>query len=101
MSKKKERKNDLGMKQNHKKAIFTFTAPEAQRVQLAGDFNAWDPDAHPLERTSDERWEIRLDLSPGRYEYKFLVDGQWQKDPDCTDFASNPFGDENCVLVLK
>ena len=91
----------MSKKKNHKKAIFTFTAPEAQRVQLAGDFNSWDPNAHPLKRTSDERWEIRLNLSPGRYEYKFLVDGQWQNDPNCTDFASNPYGDKNCVLVLK
>ena len=101
MSKQKGKKDDSSMKQNHKKAIFTFTAPEAQRVQLAGDFNSWDPNAHPLKRTSGERWEIRLNLSPGRYEYKFLVDGQWQNDPNCADFASNPFGDENCVLVLK
>jgi 1,4-alpha-glucan branching enzyme len=91
----------MSKKKNHKKAIFAFIAPEAQSVQLAGDFNSWDPNAHPLKRTSNERWETRLNLSPGRYEYKFLVDGQWQNDPNCTDFASNPFGDENCVLVLK
>jgi len=91
----------MSKKKNHKKAIFTFTAPEAQSVQLAGDFNSWDPNAHPLKRTSNERWETRLNLSPGRYEYKFLVDGQWQNDPNCSDFASNPFGEENCVLYLK
>jgi 1,4-alpha-glucan branching enzyme len=84
-----------------KKASFSFIAPEAQCVQLAGDFNSWDPHVHPLERTTEERWEIKLNLSPGRYEYRFLVDGQWHNDPNCSDFASNPFGGENNVLILK
>jgi len=91
----------MSKKHKQKKAIFSIIAPEAQCVQLAGDFNSWDPNAHPLEKKSDEMWVINLDLSPGRYEYKFLVDGQWQNDPDCSDFASNPFGGENSVLILK
>ena len=91
----------MSKKKNQKKAIFTFTAPEAQRVQLAGDFNSWNPNAHPLKKTSHESWEIKLNLSPGQYEYKFLVDGEWQNDPNCSDFASNPFGGENSVLILQ
>jgi 1,4-alpha-glucan branching enzyme len=91
----------MSKKQKQKKTSFSFIAPEAQSVQLAGDFNSWDPIAHPMERKTDERWEINLNLSPGRYEYKFVVDGQWRSDPNCSDFASNPFGDDNSVLILK
>jgi len=91
----------MSKKHKQKKVLFSIIAPEAQCVQLAGDFNSWDPYAHPMERKTVERWEINLNLSPGRDEYKFLVDGQWRYDPNCSDFASNPFGDENSVLILK
>ena len=102
MARKKEKKKESsGKKQNHKKAIFKLMAPEAQSVLLAGDFNSWNPEAHPLKRTSNGMWKINLNLSPGRYEYKFLVDGQWQNDPSCKSYASNPFGSDNCVKNLK
>jgi 1,4-alpha-glucan branching enzyme len=91
----------MAKKQKQKKVIFSIIAPDARCVQLAGDFNAWDPNVHFLDKKSDEMWEINLDLSPGRYEYKFLVDGQWYNDPDCSDFAPDPFGGENSVLKLK
>ena len=42
-----------------------------------------------------------LKLMPGRYEYRFLVDGDWQNDPHCTTFVPNPYGSENCVLTLE
>ena len=75
-------------------------APDAQSVQLAGDFNAWDTTAHPLKKAANGLWKRTLNLSPGRYEYRFFVDGQWQNDPQCKSHISNPFGEENCVLTL-
>jgi len=36
--------------------------------------------------------------TPGRYEYRFVVDGQWRDDPACTERVPNGFGSENCVL---
>ena len=101
MTKRKETKKESSKKQNHKRATFKIMAPEAQSVLLAGDFNAWNPDAHPLRRSSNGLWKINLNLSPGSYEYRFLVDGQWQNDPNCKSFAPNPFGDDNCVITLK
>ena len=82
------------------KVNFKLFAPESQNVFLAGDFNSWDPNSHPLKKNSTGEWKISVGLSPGRYEYRFLVDGQWQNDPNCTCLAPNPFGEENCVLVL-
>jgi len=101
MTRKKVKKQEQIKKQNHKKATFKFMAPEAQSVLVAGDFNAWNPEAHPLKRSSNGLWKINLNLSPGRYEYKFLVDGQWQNDPHCESYVSNPFGGDNCVITLK
>ena len=101
MVRKGEKKTVTPKKQNHKKASFKFHAPEAQNVQLAGDFNAWDPHTHPLKRDSRGLWKININLSPGRYEYRFLVDGQWQDDPTCETCAPNPFGSLNSVIELK
>ena len=84
-----------------KKTNFTILAPEALNVSLAGDFNDWDKNCHILKKDSDGTWEIIIDLMPGRYEYRFLVDGEWQNDPNCTIFAPNPFGSENCVLTSE
>ena len=65
---------------------------------LAGDFNCWDAYSHSLKKDSKGTWKISVDLMPGIYEYRFLVDGVWRNDPNCTTSAPNPFGDENCVI---
>jgi len=80
---------------------FSLYAPEAGCVSLAGDFNAWSPDDCPLEKSPGGMWERVLALPPGRYEYKFVVDGLWQNDPHCTVYAPNPFEGENCVLIVS
>lgn len=84
-----------------KRVNFRLSVPEAQNVFLAGDFNGWDTYSHPLKKDSKGAWKIGINLKPGRYEYRLLVDGEWQNDPKCTSFAPNPFGGENCVLTLK
>jgi len=93
-------KKKAAKKTGYKRATFTFLAPEAQSVQLAGDFNSWDTNTHPLKKASNGLWKRTLNLSPGRYEYRFLVDGQWHNDPQCESYNPNPFGEENCVITL-
>ena len=101
MIRKKATKKISRKKQNHKKITFKLHSTEAQCVLLAGEFNSWNPDAHPLKRTSNGLWKVSINLPPGRYEYRFLVDGQWQNDPNCAAFVPNPFGSENCVVALE
>ena len=97
----KNTNKSLRKKHNHKKITFKLHAPEAQSVVLAGDFNSWDLRIHPLKKGSKGMWKIGLNLSPGIYEYRFLVDGQWQNDPDCRTFTPNPFGSKNCLVSLE
>ncbi len=101
MGKKKKTKGLESKTEAARIVSFKVLAPEAQRVSLAGDFNNWGKDACLLKKNSKGIWKIKLDLMPGRYEYRFLVDGEWRNDPDCTNLASNPFGDENCILTLQ
>ena len=100
----KKRKNTkiTDSKENASKKIkFTITAPEAQNVFLVGNFNSWSLDSHPLKKNIKGEWDVSIKLAPGRYEYRFLVDGEWQNDPYCEDYVPNSFGSENSVFTLK
>lgn len=86
---------------------FSCHAPHAGVVYLAGTFNGWDPTATPLTRRADGTWAVTLDLPPGRYEYKFVIDGQWCCEPGCEEPAPscphcvpNPFGTMNRVIEV-
>lgn len=98
---RKEGKITSAKKKVLKKANFSLMAPDARSVQLAGDFNSWNPTVNPLKKSSNGLWKINLNLSPGRYEYRFLVDGRWQNDPHCASYVANPFGEDNCLLIVE
>ena len=80
---------------------FELFAPEASAVFVAGSFNQWNPSATAMTRLSEGKWVTELTLSPGRYEYLFVVNGNyWTPDPKVRDYASNPFGGFNSVLEV-
>ena len=60
---------------------FHLEAPEAKAVLLGGSFNGFDAGGSPMTRRPDGAWEAVLTLPPGRYFYKFKVDGRWTLDP--------------------
>ena len=82
------------------KTIFSFKAPEAQTVQLAGNFTGWELYPLSLKKLKSGVWKATVNLEAGSHEYRFLVDGQWRDDPDCTTRVPNPFGAENCVRQI-
>ena len=69
-----------------------------EQVQLAGEFNGWTPGKTPLEY-KDGRWETALLLNPGKYQYQFVIDGQWSLDPANPDSMDNNAGGYNSVLT--
>lgn len=84
-----------------KRIDFEFFAPEARQVQLAGDVNEWDPQQTPLKKGPKGQWSVSLSLPPGRYEYRFYVDGSWQNDQRPVECIPNAFGTWNCVLEVR
>ncbi len=83
-----------------KRVRFNLYLPEVERVCLAGDFNNWDVISLPMKKEDDGFWEANIDLTPGRYEYRFWVNGVWYDDPNCHEMAENPFGSQNCVRTV-
>ena len=79
--------------------VFTVEALGAERVQLVGVFNVWSVEGSDMEK--DGRfWRKVLNLPPGRYLYRFVVDGNWQRDP--LNAAVEPCaGGYNSILVLE
>ena len=86
---------------NSKKVEFEFYAPQSKKVQVAGSFNSWNPGKTPLKQGRDGKWKASVSLSPGRYEYKFLVDGDWQNDQKPVECVPNNLGGWNCVIEVQ
>ena len=82
------------------KIKFEYSALEAKEVSLAGNFNRWDSQANPMKKDKKGIWKVTLSLQPGRYEYRFFVDGNWENDPSCSSRVANEFGGENCVRIV-
>jgi 1,4-alpha-glucan branching enzyme len=83
------------------KVTFSLLAPEAHSVQLAGDFTDWQTAPLDLKRQRDGIWKATISLEPGEHQYRLLVDGQWQDDPNCAAHLPNAFGSQNCVCVVN
>src|SRR5262245_52473967 len=60
-------------------ALFILDAPDAKKVEIAGDFTDWKPRAM---RASGPFWHERVAFDArARIEYQFVVDGKWMLDP--------------------
>lgn len=88
-------------KTNKKTVEFKLSAPQAKNVLISGDFNKWSQNATSMKKKKCGSWTSKVALSSGRYEYKFIVDGQWWTDPNCKDVVTNSLGSQNSVLVVK
>ena len=87
--------------QQEKPVGFSFTAPDAYSVSVAGSFNQWTPGSFRLERESTGVWKGIFSLKPGIYEYRFFVNGQWVDDPGAKKTAANSFGTKNAILEVR
>lgn len=80
---------------------FSYYAPDANKVCLAGDFNNWSTNSCLLAKTNSGEWQASLSLKPGVYDYKFFVDGEWREDPKSSQRVPNTFGTQNDRIIVK
>ena len=76
---------------------FTYFNPDAKSVYLVGDFNNWNTSATPMEKNAEGLWSVVIPLSPGKYQYKFFVDGRYEQDPT-NPITEGPYG--NSVIKV-
>jgi len=90
-----------GARQTGDVITFVTLYPRAQSVQVAGDFNGWQPDKGQLQKVSENGiWQLKLPMASGRYRYRLVVDGVWQQDPYNEVTELNPFGEFNSVVEV-
>ena len=81
--------------------MFALDARNAKEVRVTGEFTNWSREGMALSHDSgDNLWKAVLDIPPGEYEYRFIVDGVWIRDPNNKDYIRNEFGQENSLLIV-
>lgn len=87
----------IALKANH---IFELSQyPEAKSVIVTGSFNGWNQKDYRMARKRG-KWIFPLNLKPGKYTYKFIVDGEWILDPANKLYEQNEYGTYNSVLWM-
>lgn len=73
---------------------------EAEAVAIYGSFNNWIQTKNYCAKDVDG-WVCRLDLAPGKYTYRFLVDGLGLLDPNNSATEDDGNGHTDSVIVIK
>ena len=93
-------KDSPNQKIKQHKVTFSFELAEAKEIILMGDFNNWNPKAHPMKNDGNGTWKKTVILSPGTYASKFFINGEWKEDPRSNQICLNCFGTQNNVIDL-
>ena len=81
---------------------FSLYRPGAREIFLCGDFNQWSPTSlRMIRHAARDHWTKRLILPPGRYHYKFVVDGEWVHNPEASENVGNHHGSLNSVMEVR
>ncbi len=82
------------------KVTFKVDRPDANSVEVVGDFNDWKPGATELKKLKSGEFKGTVDLDKDNaYEFKYVVDGVYENEPDADAQVWNDFaGSENSVI---
>jgi 1,4-alpha-glucan branching enzyme len=80
---------------------FFCNAPSARSVCLVGDFNGWNPAAHPMQRQVDGAWFIEVPLTHGHHQYLFIVDGKPELDPKASGIARSDRNERVSLIAVS
>ena len=84
----------------------TFDLPPdvgAAKVALCGEFNEWNPSAHPMKPRKDGRFSTTVSLPAGKtYRFRYLLDGKrWENDWSADGYVPNEFGTDDSLIDLQ
>jgi len=104
----KESKRSLAMKKTYTKTgdscRVTFELPAevgAKMASVAGEFNQWDKESHPLTARKGGRFSRTITLeAKSEFRFRYWVDGErWENDWDADKYVPNEFGTEDSVVT--
>ena len=72
---------------------------QPKTVQVAGTFSKWQ--ALNMNGTTGMNWVLIIELSPGTYQFKFIVDGRWVCNPDQETVDDGRGGKNNMLRVRE
>ena len=79
---------------------FSLPAPEAKEVYLAGEFNNWKLDSDSRMEHDHGTWKKKLNLTSGKYRYRFVIDGNWTEDANNPAREINPYGSVDSLIEV-
>jgi chromosome partitioning protein len=92
----------MGPRPSKNGVLFSYRAPDVQSLKLVGDFNNWTPDeSSDLNKDDEGVWKKVVALPPGRYHYKYIVDGEWKEDLHNPNYIINEFGGVDSVVDVQ
>ncbi len=80
---------------------FSVKAPNASKVCIAGSFNNWSADSDPMSKDNSGIWTITKKLKSGKYQYKFVIDGNWSLDSGNLNTSDDGYGGKNSIIEVK
>ena len=86
------------LEESPRKARFVVQVPEAQSVELLGDFSSWDPVA--MESGPEGQWVVEIEVAPGLYHFGFRVDGTWWVPDGSPGRTQDEWGRSTGTLVV-
>jgi len=84
------------------KCTFYYTPDKPHKsINLFGSFNSWNRQEYLMKDVDGKgTYKISIILEPGRYEYKFYIDGEDILDPKNPETVPNGIGGINSVITI-
>ncbi|MFA5345587.1 MAG: AAA family ATPase [Candidatus Omnitrophota bacterium] len=80
--------------------IFSVFAPDAKDVYIAGEFNNWKLEDSNRMLSNNGTWSKKLNLTSGKYRYRFVIDGKWIEDTSNPLREINPYGSVDSLIEI-
>jgi len=87
-------------RQVHGGTLFSYATALEDTVEVAGEFNNWEPQKLNTPGLTDTIWTTVVPIKTGVYKYKYIVNGEWVLDPDNYHREPNAYAGEDCVVVI-
>ncbi len=98
---KKKLSRLYGARPTSRGVLFVQPGQPTDRVGLAGEFNAWNPEQTPMKHDAELGiWQAVVPLPPGDHRYRLVVNGRWTQDPYNERVETNPFGELNSLVEV-